>query len=284
MSLKSSIYFYFFNVNKMSYDYKSVIANFCAFADEVVCATIPCEDGTREALAEMEKEHSNFKVVETDIKLSDNRFDGKLKTAALQATTNPIKVIADGDEKFLLWQKPIWEKHYDMLMSMRQDGVDGLMIPVLDLWGDEKKIRIDKNIGLKFRIHLDTIKSRGVIPEAELYDGYFDTKLSDSTEALNADGRLGRFVNVISSHFLHPLFSRNLIETPYVVHFGYLDLKHRAEKVATFWKPHWEARSGHEEDVEVNEENLKQFPTIEHGLPITDEAPPEQPKDNPNEW
>lgn len=268
----------------MSYDYKAVISNFCAFADEVVCATIKCEDGTRESLAEMEKEFSNFKVIETDIQLSDNRFDGKLKTAALQATTNPIKIIADGDEKFLLWQKPLWEQYYEILYKSKYDGVDGIMVPVLDLWGGKDKIRVDKNIGLKFRIHLDSIKSRGVIPEAELYDGYFDTKLSDSTEALNAQGQLGRFVTMASPHFLHPLFSRNLIETPYVVHFGYLDLKHRAEKVAPFWKPHWEARSGHEEDVEVNEENLAQFPTIDHGLSIDDEAPPERPKDNPNSW
>lgn len=284
MSLKSSIYFYFFNVNKMGYDYKSVISNFCAFADEVVCATIKCEDGTRESLAEMEKEFPNFKVVETDIQLSDNRFDGKLKTAALKATTNPIKIIADGDEKFLLWQKPLWEKHYEVLMMSKQECVDGLMVPVLDLWGSPERIRVDKNIGLKFRIHLDTIKSRGVIPEAELYDGYFNTKLSDSTEALNEQGQLGRFVSIASPHYLHPLFSRNLIETPYVVHFGYLDLKHRAEKVAVFWKPHWEARSGQEEDVDTNEDSLKQYPTIDHGLPITDEAPPEQPKDNSNGW
>lgn len=264
----------------MGYDYKSVIANFCAFADEVVCATIKCDDGTREALAEMELKHSNFRVIETDISLSDNRFDGKLKTAALRATTNPIKIIADGDEHFLLWQKPIWEKYYETLFMSKKDNIDGLMIPVLDLWGDKEKIRVDKQIGVKFRIHLDTIKSRGVIPEAELSDGFFDTGLSDSTEALNEQGFLGRFVSIVSPHYLHPLFSRNLIETPYVVHFGYLDLKHRAEKVATFWKPHWEARSGQEEDVDTSEESLKQYPTIDHGLPITDEPPPEQPKDN----
>lgn len=276
MPLKSSIYFYFFNVNKMGYDYKSVITNFCSFADEVVCATIPCEDGTREALAEMEKKFSNFKVVETDIKLSNNRFDGLLKTAALKETTNPIKIIADGDERFIIHQKPIWGQFYETLMQLKQDGVDGLMIPVLDIWGDTKKIRVDKNIGLKFRIHLDTIKSRGVIPQAEMQDGYFDTNLSDSTEALNQYGQLGRFVNPVPPNFLYPLFSRGLIDHPYVVHLGYLDLKHRAEKVATFWKPHWEARSGHEENVELEEEALKEYPTIEHGLPIDNAPPPEK--------
>ncbi len=280
-SLKSSIYFYFFNVNKMGYDYKSVTANFCAFADEVVCATIPCEDGTRESLAEMEKQYSNFKVVETDIKLSNNRFDGLLKTAALKATTNPIKIIADGDEKFLISQKPLWEKYYETLMHSKKDGVDGLLIPVLDLWGSKEKIRVDKNVGLKFRIHLDTIKSRGVIPEAELSDGFFNTKMSDSTEPLDQNGQLGRFISTIPSQYLHPLFSRSLVEHPYVVHFGYLDLKHRAEKVSAFWKPHWEARSGHEEEVETDERVLKEAQTIDHGLSIGDEPPPEQPKDEP---
>ena len=282
--LKSSIYFYFFNVNKMGYNYKEVIANFCAFADEVVCATIPCEDGTREALAEMEEQYPNFKVIETDIQLSNNRFDGLLKTAALKATTNPIKIIADGDERFLLPQKPMWEKHYEILMELKKDGVDGMMIPVLDVWGDITKIRVDKNVGLKFRLHLDTIKSRGVIPEAELGGGLFDTKLSDSTEALNELGRLGRFVNPVPANWLHPIFAKGLIDFPYVVHLGYLDLKHRAEKVSTFWKPHWEARSGHEEEVELEEQTLQQYPTIEHGLPYDDTPPPPREEDKQDNW
>jgi len=284
MALKSSIYFYYFNVIKMGYDYKSVIANFCAFADEVVCAIIKCEDGTREALAEMEKDYPNFKVVETDIQLSNNRFDGLLKTAALKETTNPIKIIADGDERFIVPQKPLWEQLYETLMLLKKDGVDGMMIPVLDVWGDINRIRVDKNIGLKFRIHLDTIKSRGVIPQAELQDGYFDTKLSDSTEALNEQGELGRFVNPVPSNWLHPLFSRGLIDHPYVVHLGYLDLKHRADTIAPFWKPHWEARSGHEEEVELEERTLQEHPTIEHGLPIDDTPPPPREKDNNDNW
>jgi len=284
MAIQSSIYFYYFNVIKMGYDYKAVISNFCAFADEVVCATIKCEDGTREALAEMEKEFPNFKVVETDILLSNNRFDGLLKTAALKATTKPIKIIADGDERFIIPQKPLWEQHYEILMQLRKDGVDGFMIPVLDVWGNISKIRVDKNIGLKFRIHLDTIKSRGVIPEAELQDGLFDTKLSDSTEALNQYGQLGRFVNPVPANWLHPIFARGLVDHPYVVHLGYLDFKHRVEKVATFWKPHWEARSGHEEDVELEEYKLRECPTIEHGLPIDDTPPPPKEIDNDKNW
>ena len=279
MSVKSSIYFYYFNVIKMGYDYKATIQNFCEFADEVVCATIPSDDGTLEALKEMQEQYPNFKIVESDIKLSDNRFDGKLKTVALKATTNPIKIIADGDERFLLWQRPLWEGLYDMLAEVRKDGVDGMMIPVVDLWGDRNRIRIDKQIGQKFRIHLDTIKSRGVIPEAEMADGFFDTTLSDSTEALDANGRLGRFMSIVPFNILHPLFSRQLVDFPYVIHEGYLDIGHRAKTIATFWKPHWEARSGHEEEVETDEGVLNSYPTIDHGIPTDNTPPPEKPSD-----
>lgn len=268
----------------MDYNYKSAIQNFCEFADEVVCATIPCKDGTREALAEMESQYENFKVVETDISLSDNRFDGKLKTAALQATTNPIKIIADGDERFLLPQKEIWEKNFELLMELRKDGVDGLLIPVVDLWGDKDHIRVDKPIGQKFRIHLDTVKSRGVIPQAELGGGLFDTSMSDSTEPINEMGHLARFVSVVEGNVMHPLFARGLIGQPYVIHLGYLDLKHRAEKISQFWKPHWEARSGKEEDVEMEVEILKQYPTIKHGL-LTDNTPlPVVEEDKGDNW
>lgn len=262
MSIKSSIYGYLFNAIKNGFNYEAAIANFCEFADEVVCATIPSEDYTLDELKRLEKKYSNFKVVETKISLKSNRFDGELKTAALAQTTNPIKIIADFDERFVLSQKPKWEKYYDQLLS---SPYDGLLIPTVDLYKDPKLIRADANIGLKFRVHKNTIIKRGVIPDAERRDGLFDTSRSDSTEPLNINGELGNFCPIAPPTALIPIFAQELNKYIFTVHHGFLDLDYRV-KINNFWKPHWEARSGHEENVELNKEVLDFKPTIEHNL------------------
>ncbi len=266
MSIQSSIYCYLFNLRTYAFDYKEALTNFCAFADEVVCATIKDEDGSRYLLHELAKDLPNLKIVETDIQLTNNRFDGLLKTAALKATTHPIKIIADGDERFLLSQKALWQHHYDQLMGI--SDIDGLYIPVLDLWGARDQIRAEVEIGQKFRIHKSTIVQRGVLPAAEMGGGRFDTSMSDSTEPLLANGGLGRFMSIVSRTNLMPMFSRTLAAFPYVVHEGYLSLENRAKINTDFWKPHWENRSGHEENVETNLARLQRVPTLAHGLPL----------------
>lgn len=264
--VKSSIYFYLFNIKSVGFDYKEAIVNFCAFADEVVVATIKDEDDSFALLSSLQTDFPTLKVILSDIKLSDNRFDGKLKTAALKATTHPIKVIADADERFPLSQKSKWQKEYEILMT--QPAYDGFLVPSLDLWGDVNNIRLDKEIGQKFRVHKNTIVSRGVVPFAETENGHFDITKSDSTEPLNVDGQLGNFYTLLMGHQLYPIFAGELVEKPYVLHHGYVDLKKRAEKVNFFWKPHWEARSGKEESVVLDSKELTGFPTTPHNLPL----------------
>ncbi len=262
MELKSSIYCYLFNAVDNNFAYEETFANFCAFADEVVCATIPSKDNTLDELYRLAKIYPNLKIVETNISLSDNRFDGALKTAALRATTNPIKIIADCDERFPLSQKPKWEKCYARLM---ESDFDGFLVPSVDLYGSKNVIRSDAGIGVKFRIHKDTIVERGVWYVAELGDGLFDTSRSDSTEPLRLDGELGRFAPIAPPLALSPIFATELNKYIFTVHYGFLDLDYRVN-INKFWKPHWEARSGHEENVELNKKVLESHPVIEHNL------------------
>jgi hypothetical protein len=264
--IKSSIYFYLFNIKRYGFDVEGTLANFCAFADEVVCATIPDDDNSWAILSEFEKKYSNFRVVLTNIPLTDNRFDGKLKTVALKATTHPIKIIADGDERFVLSQKGLWQIYFETLLRARD--LDGMMIPVIDLWGDKNHIRMAHQIGQKFRIHKNTIVARGVIPEAEMEEGKFDTSRSDSTEPLTQNGTLGSFTSVVDYSNLFPIFCSNLIGKPYVIHEGYLDLQKRAKINSEFWKKHWENRSGREENVVTTEEVLRKEQLIQHNLPL----------------
>lgn len=260
--IKSSIYCYLFNAIKNKFSYEETFANFCAFADEVVCATIPSEDNTLAELKRLATQYPNLKIVETNISLKNNRFDGMLKTAALKETVNPIKIIADCDERFPLSQKLKWEQCYARLM---ESNYDGFLIPSVDLYGAKEMIRSDAGIGVKFRIHKDTIVERGVWYVAEREDGLFDTSKSDSTEPLREDGELGHFAPIVPQLALSPIFSTELNKYIFTVHYGFLDLQYRAN-INKFWKPHWEARSGHAENVETNQKALENHPVIEHNL------------------
>ena len=264
--VKSSIYFYLFNIETFKFNLDETLRNFCAFADEVVCATIPDSDGSYEKLKAKESEFPNFKVILSDIKLTDNRFDGKLKTVALKATTNPIKIIADADERFLLSQKALWQQYYEALLQ--NNRIDGFLVPVIDLWGSKSKIRLINEIGQKFRLHKSTVVARGVIPQAERADGKFDTSKSDSTEPLDLNGELANFASVASYSNLIPMFSQSLIDKPYVVHLGYLDFNNRIKLNKEFWAEKWSDRSGEKENVVTELLELENQQTIDHNLPL----------------
>lgn len=263
--IKATIYCYGFNLARFSIPYRAALTNFCAFADEVICATIPDEDDSPRLLRELAAELPNLRVIESDVKLNDNRFDGKLKTAALAAATHPIRIIADLDERFPLSQRAIWQTLYARLLN--RGDIDGFLIPVLDLYGSPTRIRADTQIGQKFRVHKASVVSRGVLPEAD-HGARFDTSKSDSTEPLARNGRLANFASITSATSLYPILARSLVNTPYVIHEGYLDLEARARINAEFWKKAWEERSGRPENVKTDVNALREIPTIEHGLPL----------------
>jgi len=266
MNLKISSYGYIFNATLRQFDIEETVENFCAFFDEVVLATIKSEDDTRQRLSKLEEKYQNLKIVESDITTDDNRFDGKLKTLALQKCTGDVFVIADCDEKFLLSQKEKWQKYAQQLMD--EKDLDGLMIPVIDLYKDKDSIRANVLIGQKFRIHKNTVVKRGVLPQAELSNGLFRTDISDSTEPLLENGQLAKFGTIVNQMDLNPMFCDNLINYPYVLHYGSLDLERRAKIGREFWKQKWSERSGREENVASSIKELENQPTIYHNLPI----------------
>ncbi len=263
---KTSIYFHAFNLTAYPFSYKEAVDNFTKFADEVVCATFVCKDNSHLLLKELEKQYSNFKVIVSDVTTDDVRFDGKLKTIALQNTTNPVKIIADCDEYFPLSNKEKWEPFIALLMET--PDIDGLFIPSLDCWGQKTHIRIKENIGFKFRIHKDTVKERGVIKNAENGDGTWKTDMSDSTEPLNSQGELANFAHVVPPMLYTPLHCPQLINYPYVLHYGYVDAKARAKLNKDFWAKQWALRAGKEVCISVDEKELDNQPTIEHTLPL----------------
>jgi hypothetical protein len=259
--VKLSAYSYLFNSRLRQFDLDGMVTNFTSFFDETVVATIPSEDDTYERLLEWQNKlgAGRFRVIMSDIDITkNNRWDGDLKTVALQAcsrstTQDPrCYVIMDGDEKVNLSYRPLWDVAGIAIHA--QPDVDGLLIPVIDLIKDEHHAR--PKMGYKFRMHKDTVVRRGVIPQAELGNGLFSTESSDSTEPLLANGQLARFV---------PL--KNNVPVM-VFHYGHLDAERRAKLNREFWKGHWQARDGKEPNMVLDASELSAEEAVEHGLEL----------------
>lgn len=269
---KLSVYGYAFNCTVRDFDLDGAIANFTSFADETVIATLSTqEDDTLARLMAHEMVlGGRLKVVVSDINpLKDNRFDGNLKTLAMHACSKDnLLVIADCDERFLLSQRPLWDSWGERLLAV--SGCDGLMIPVLDLYGSRDTIRADQAIGQKFRLHKHTVVKRGVPSYAERANGLIATNASDTTEPLLANGQLASFGSVVHNPVnLRPQMAQGLKGTPFVTHLGWLDLDRRAKIGREWWAPRWKERSGRDEDVPVDRRALEGYPLIKHNLNLT---------------
>lgn len=266
---KLSVYCYAFRARAAGLDLDATVANFTAFADEVVITTLAAqEDDTLARLHALEDTlGGRLKVIVLDMDIEkNNRFDGDLKTAAMQACTHDIRIIADCDERFVLAQRFRWNDLAAQLLA--NPHLDGWMLPVIDLYGHPDYIRMNEPLGLKFRIHKRSVARRGVPSFAEKGAGLIDTSASDTTEPLKADGSLAAFVCPYSPTLLHPSVCRLLADECYVVHHGFVNLKARAELGRTFWKKHWELRSGRPERVATRVEELVDVPVMKHNLPL----------------
>lgn len=268
--IKLSLYSYLFRARAGKFDLDAMVENFSSFADEVVIATLAVqEDDTLDRLLKWEDTlDGKLKVLVIDMDIEkNNRFDGDLKTAAMQACSHPIRVIADGDERFIASQRGKWDELAKQLLS--NSHLDGWMIPVVDLYGHPEYIREDQSLGLKFRMHKSSVVRRGVPLFAEKGQGLFDTSMSDSTEPCRADGLLASFLCPYDHSLLHPSICRLLKDECYVIHEGFLNLERRAELGRTFWAKHWKNRSGKDENVATRASDLMEVNLVKHNLPLS---------------
>ncbi len=272
-----SLYCYIFLAKKNSFDIEETLKNFSEFGDEICCATTTFDpeikrnpelegDETLRILKDLQPTFPKLKIIETSISLKDNRFDGLLKTAAMKACSNSIRCIADADERFDARQRPLWDEFVKEL-EKKETPYDGFFIPVIDLFGDKDSIRADQDIGVKMRLHRSTVTSRGVPFHAERIDGYFNTSISDSTEAKRGD-QLADFIPIVPNHYRLPMMSRFLARFPLVYHLGYLSLERRVKINNEFWREKWQDRSGHSENLVSDIRQFEGIPTIKHGLPL----------------
>ena len=256
-----SVYTTLFNVIKNSFPWEDNVENFTKFADEVVIAVNKSEDDTLSIVNFFAKDHPNVKVVETNYKYDNIAFDGLVKDAALQATTQPVCIQMDADETFVHSQKPKWEYYAKELLN---SSFDCYMVPSIDLYGSIDKIRANQRIGLKFRMHKRGLK-RGIW-KAAWRGEKIDTGMSDTTELINQNNDLCNATSIVPEQSLFPIFNSELNKYIYTVHLGFLSFDHRISINKSLWAAHWELRSGHKENVATDLFSLENVPTIKHNL------------------
>lgn len=248
-----SIYTSGYNLISMGFSWKDTFTHWLAFLNgggQIVVAVNTSTDDTankvREFFAQYQAENppcsTKIKVVDAAIDYTDREFDGKLKAFALSHCTEPYAILLDCDEIIPPNQRGLW---VGMARELeRRRNLDALLVPVVDLIGDEQHF---KSIASKWYIHRNTPNiTRGVVGFARRADGTFDTSKSDSCEAIYKDsGELVRAAPILMPELPDFLKIATLEsgETPYVIHLGYLNLEQRL-KQTEFWRPHWENREG----------------------------------------
>lgn len=234
--MKFSSYTSAFNLVKMGFDWQNSILNYSQFMDEVVIAINTSEDDTFETVSKFleEKGISNVILCQCSFDYSDLAFDGKIKNFALQHTSGDIKISCDIDERFPLYQKDLWRRVGNHLLS--QIEISAFLIPSINLCGD---IYHYKDIGYKWYMHKDGLY-RGIVNFAKKQDGKIDTDRSDTCELIDANGNL-----VQALKFDNSIEGLREGQTPYVFHYWAVD-KDRRIKQNEFWQPVWSNRAGKE--------------------------------------
>lgn len=267
---KISIYTTCYLVNQNKFNFLKNLVNFSQFADEVIVGTTAegITDGTLDTLNKFISDNklSNVSVVVSqDILFSDNKFDGAIKNFALSKTSHDICIQMDLDEFIPLWQKDRWVDLSDKLL---QSSYDALLVPTIDVWGKETRIKQDSNIGYKFRIHKPNVRI-GVLDRAKLDNGLIDTSISDTCDMISL------YTNQLASAALtcppECLVSKNVSRLNnfiFTVHLGFLDLKHKANLTNIWWEQKWKDRSGRDNNCETNLSKLVEQSTVEHYLKL----------------
>ena len=253
-----SIYSSAFNLINNNFNYLFAIDNFCNISDEVIIAVNTSADDTFEVLNELCSKHKNLKIIDTNFSYDDPLLDGKIKNAALQSSTMPIKIGLDMDEYIPIWQKNTWISLANKLLN---DNCLCYMIPSINLY---KNYDYYFSITPKWYMHKHGL-FRGPVNFAIKNDGKIDTGKSDTCELIDINGNLVH--SKITPHTIEDLRTKLF---PFVVHTGYLSLEDRLLRNHNFWKKHWLVESGGEPPPHTVHTKLEDFNyrPQKHLLPI----------------
>lgn len=245
--------------------------NHASIATEVVWAINKSIDNTLEEVIKFSKSFNNVKIIEANFSYSDIGFDGKLKNFALQATTQPVKLGADLDEFFVINHRDRWYKFAEFLLSPANKDYQCLMVPMINLYGDVRKVKEEdyKKVGFKWYIHKRGLY-RGIVNFAKLPNGRIDTTKSDTCELIDSNGNLVKSLGAVrmlkeGENFYDYLNNEGI----FVYHTGYVDFEKTIKRNNEFWQKHWELRGGIPFDrIPLKLEDMTKFKTVEHNLDL----------------
>lgn len=229
--MKISVYTSAFNILKNGFKgWEKSLQHSSELADEVIVCVNTSVDNTADAIRNLEL--SNLKVVTSNFSYDDPLLDGKVKNIALQACSGDILIQLDIDEYIPKNQYDNWRFYAEKLLET--DGVDCLMIPSLNLYGDWERF---KDINNKWYMHKRGFH-RAPVNYARNVNGTVDTTKSDTCELVDCYGCL------VNSAFLPNDLQWLQENNLFVVHFGYVDFESRIERNREFWAEHWKKESG----------------------------------------
>jgi hypothetical protein len=254
-----------FNLIKNEFDWEKALLNHLSISEETVVAVNTSEDDTLEVLKKFsEKSGGRIKIVTTDFSYSDPDLDGKVKNAALQATSHKYKLGLDLDEMVNPNQRDSWAGLVNFLDSYTE--AQAFFVPVVDLYKNKHEY---KSIGQKWYLHGGGLY-RQTVNFAKNPDGTHDTDRSDSCELTDKNGDLVSAYNVLANGIsdeekLNQIASNDL---PHVIHLGHLNLRKRVLRNRNFWRNHWKVQSGRDVYVPTSENEIK-HESKKHNLDVS---------------
>jgi len=263
--MKISSYTSAFNLIRNEFDWEKALSNHGSIADEVVVAVNTSEDDTLDVLSNFaKKSKKDIKILTTDFSYSDPDLDGRVKNAALQATSHKYKLGLDMDEMINPKQRDSWVALVNFLDAYSE--ANAFLVPVIDLYKNKHEY---KSIGTKWYIHREGLY-RQTVNFAKNSDGTHDTDRSDSCELTDKNGDLVCSYNVLAEGIddeekLSQISNNDL---PHVIHMGHLNTRKRILRNKNFWKNHWRVQAGKDVYVPTSEDEIK-HESKKHNLDVS---------------
>ena len=247
-----------FDCFRQKYPFEASIGSMLDFCDQVVVVDGGSSDGTWERLQDLSSENENLIIHKQARDWSDPRFavfDGLQKALARAMCTSEFCWQQDSDEV-------VHENDHEKIKELASGlptNVDLVALPIIDLWGDKNKTRIDVN-PWKWRLSRNRPHiTHGIPSHLRKYDS--DGKLYSSPGTDGCDYiRCDTFESVPFVNFYTPeshslreralslnddaldeyatWFSAVTKQLPSVYHYSWVDIGRKIRTYRDYWSRH----------------------------------------------
>lgn len=247
------------NCIEQNYPWEESISSLLGFCDEVIIVDGGSTDGTWERLQTLQKLDPRIKPFQHIRDWNDKRFalfNGQQKAVAREKCTGDFLWQVDIDE---VVHESDYEKIKQLVTGFPKE-VDLLALPVIEFWGDDKKIRVDVN-PWKWRLSRNNPRiTHGLPTDQRKIDPTDNTMYSAGSDG---DDYIFRDTNerVPFATFYQPevegarqaavqgnqqaldvyinWFNTVCVNVPGVYHYSWYDLERKIHTYKNFWSKHW---------------------------------------------